>query len=250
MRQVSPSCFYYNDGHVNAGAIVTGAGPVFIDSMNGPAQAMTFHEEVRVVTPHSARYLITTHEHLDHNLGNQVFKCDIVAARPCYERLAKPPEPDDRLPEGVQLVAPNIRFDGQLDLELAGRLITVTHSGGHSPGSSYVWLADEGVLFAGDLVFEGRTPYVHEADIPRWIAILRELRKLPINTVVPGHGDAKGPEVLDTQAGWLMRFMESVKAMAGRPIDEIVAAITADFSIPERQGWTIPLAVRRIIAAQ
>lgn len=250
MRQVSPSCYYYNDGRVNAGAIVTGAGPVFIDSMNGPAQAMTFHEEVRIVTPHSARYLITTHEHFDHNMGNQVFKCDIIASRPCHQSLTRVTDPPRALPEGVTLTPPNIRFDGELDLELGGRLITVKHTGGHAPGCSYIWLADEGVLFTGDLVFEGRTPYVHEADIARWITVLRELRKLPVNVVVPGHGEAKGPEVLDTQAGWLTRFTEAVKSMRNRPIDEIAAAIIADFSIPERQEWTIAPAVRRVIAAE
>lgn len=248
MRQVSPSCYYYNDGRVNAGAIVTAAGPVFIDSMLGPAQAMTFYEEVRVVAPHSARALITTHEHFDHVLGNQVFKCDIIASRACYNEMIKPPEKPRELPPEVTLTYPNIRFDGQLDLEIGGRLISIVHVGGHSPGSSYVWLADEGVLFTGDLVFEGRNPFMVSANVRQWISILRELRKLPIQAVVPGHGQATGPEALDVQAGWLTRFYEEVKSMKHRPIDEIVSTVVADFNITEREEWTIPIAVRRIVS--
>jgi glyoxylase-like metal-dependent hydrolase (beta-lactamase superfamily II) len=46
----------------------------------------------------------------------------------------------------------------------------------------------EGVLFAGDLVFRGRVPYVGEGDSRRWIASLDRLLELPVKVIVPGHG--------------------------------------------------------------
>lgn len=249
MRQVSASCYYYSDGRVNAGAITTNAGPVFVDTMNGPAQAMTFYEEVRVVCPHSARYLITSHEHFDHVLGNQVFKCDIISSRTCYDEMRRQP-PRELPPEVTGIVYPNVRFDGELDLAVGGRLITVKHTGGHSPGASYVWLADEGVLFTGDLVFQGRNPYLGAADVPRWINVLRELRKLPVQVVVPGHGEVTGPEVLDAQAGWLTRFYQEVKSMKHRPIDEIVATIVQDLGLTQREEQIVPIAVRKIVSEE
>lgn len=248
MRQVSPSCYYYNDGRVNAGAIVTSAGPVFIDSMLGPAQAMTFYEEVRVVAPHSARALITTHEHFDHVMGNQVFKCDIIASRTCHSAMVRAREQRTDFPEDVTLTYPNIRFENELDLEIGGKLINVRHVGGHSPGSSYVWFAEEGVLFTGDLVFEGRNPYIGSANVKDWINILRDLRKLPIQALVPGHGQASGPEILDSLAGWLTRFYQEVRSMRNRPIDEIVATMIRDMNFSEREAPNVPIAVRKIVA--
>lgn len=247
MRQVSPSCYYYNDGRVNSGAIVTGAGPVFIDSMLGPAQALTFYEEVRVVAPHSAHTLITTHEHADHTLGNQVFKCDIIASRTCYERMVHGEERRE-LPPEVVMTYPNIRFSGELDVEIGGKLINIKHVGGHAPGCSYIWFAEEGVLFSGDLVFEGRNPWLGEADVRQWISILRDLRKLPIQVVVPGHGQAAGPEILDVQAGWLTRLYQEVKGLKHRPIDEIVATVVRDNSFTEREAQFVPIVVRRIVS--
>lgn len=248
MRQVSPSCYYYNDGRVNSGAIVTGAGPVFIDSMLGPAQAMTFYEEVRVVAPHSARALITTHEHFDHVLGNQVFKCDIIASRACYNEMIKSDENGRELPPEVTLTYPNIRFEGELDLEIGGKLINIKHVGGHAPGCSFIWFAEEGVLFTGDLVFEGRNPWLSSADIRQWINTLREMRKLPIQAVVPGHGQASGPEILDVQAGWLTRFYQEVRSMKNRPIDQIVATVIKENNVTERQAEFMPIVVRRIVS--
>jgi glyoxylase-like metal-dependent hydrolase (beta-lactamase superfamily II) len=58
----------------------------------------------------------------------------------------------------------------------------------HTPGDLAVYVPAEGVLFAGDLVFRGRVPYVGEADSRRWIASLGQLLELPVKVIVPGHG--------------------------------------------------------------
>ena len=58
----------------------------------------------------------------------------------------------------------------------------------HTPEDLAVYVPSEGVLFAGDLVFRGRVPFVGEADSRRWIASLDQLLKLPVKVIVPGHG--------------------------------------------------------------
>jgi glyoxylase-like metal-dependent hydrolase (beta-lactamase superfamily II) len=58
----------------------------------------------------------------------------------------------------------------------------------HTPEDVVVFLPSEKVLFAGDIVFRGRLPYVGQADSRHWIAALGTVLAFDADTVVPGHG--------------------------------------------------------------
>jgi cyclase len=62
------------------------------------------------------------------------------------------------------------------------------HLGGHTPGSSVVWLPGERILFVGDLIFEGRYPFLATADVGKLVDALRRLPSLGSRVIVPGHG--------------------------------------------------------------
>ena len=54
-----------------------------------------------------------------------------------------------------------------------------------------------GVLFAGDLFFRGRIPFVGQADSRLWIASLDRLMKFKPKVVIPGHGPASTEPMAD-----------------------------------------------------
>ena len=55
-----------------------------------------------------------------------------------------------------------------------------------------VWLADRSVLFAGDLLFKGGTPFVVMGSVAGSIEVLESvLRPIGARTIVPGHGPVR-----------------------------------------------------------
>jgi glyoxylase-like metal-dependent hydrolase (beta-lactamase superfamily II) len=87
------------------------------------------------------------------------------------------------------LVAPDELLDGAKELTLGGMKLLLQPVGpAHTPEDMVVVVPSERVLFAGDLVFRGRIPFVGQADSGHWIAALDTLLKIEAETVVPGHG--------------------------------------------------------------
>jgi glyoxylase-like metal-dependent hydrolase (beta-lactamase superfamily II) len=58
----------------------------------------------------------------------------------------------------------------------------------HAPEDLMVYVPSEKVLFAGDLVFRGRIPFVGNADSKGWLSALDEIEKMNPTIVIPGHG--------------------------------------------------------------
>jgi cyclase len=79
----------------------------------------------------------------------------------------------------------------------------------HTTNDSIVWIPDRSVLYAGDLLFNGGTPFVIAGSVSGLLAVLDDIRALDARTIVPGHGDVCGPEVVDRVADYLV-FVQQV----------------------------------------
>jgi cyclase len=79
-------------------------------------------------------------------------------------------------------------FEDHYEVEVGDVCIELTHYGGHKVDASVVWLPQEKVLFAGDLIFEGRYPYILSSDVPRWVEVLDQLPSYGAEVILPGHG--------------------------------------------------------------
>jgi cyclase len=77
-----------------------------------------------------------------------------------------------------------------------------------------VWIPDRGVLFTGDLLFNGGTPFMLQGSIAGTLDALGRIAALGAETIVPGHGPVCGSEVIDVVSSYL-RFVQGVAA-AGR----------------------------------
>ena len=188
----------------NAGFVVTPAGVVVIDALGSPELARRLIAQIRKVTDKPLNTVIVTHYHADHVYGLQVFKdagARIVAHEASGEylnsdtaRLRLEASRQELFPwvdESTKLMPPDQPIKGAIKLIVGGvdfEIIPVGPS--HTPDDLVVWLPQSRVLFAGDLVFRNRIPFVGQADSRQWIESLNTLLKFPAKVMVPGHGPA------------------------------------------------------------
>lgn len=186
----------------NAGVVIAPEGVVVIDALGSPALAKRLIQEIGKITTKPIQYVIVTHFHADHVYGLQVFK-DLGAKVIAQEegKLYLTSETAKlRLEVSREELAPwvdaNTRLEGadiwvinDEQMMLSGWQFDLLKVGpAHTPDDLSVYVPALNVLFAGDLMFQGRIPFVGNADSAGWIKSLDRLLTLEPKVVVPGHG--------------------------------------------------------------
>lgn len=198
----------------NAGFVITDDGVVVIDALGSPTLGLELIESIRRLTTQPIRYLIVTHYHADHVYGLQAFKAigATILAHPAGLEYLNSDTAQRRLDESRLALFPWIDENTRLvsaDRWLAAEETTlrvgsfnfvIRHVGpAHTPEDVVVFVPKLGVLFAGDLVFLGRIPFVGQADSQNWIASLGRLIELHPKFMVPGHGPVSEMPLADLE---------------------------------------------------
>lgn len=225
-------------GSVNAGFVYGSDGAVVIDTMYSPADGREIESFLRRQTTAPVLAVVNTHHHADHTFGNQVFGAPVVASEDCRRRMVEnlaTAWSDAELANlrrtlgervnGLRITLPSVTFGSGLALHVGaigglggadGRL-DVHLAGGHTPGSSTVFLPHEGVLFSGDLYFVGRYPFMRHAHTPAWVAALEVIKALRPAVLVPGHGPVCDAEAAireaDRMIGYFLETRGKLEAM-------------------------------------
>jgi glyoxylase-like metal-dependent hydrolase (beta-lactamase superfamily II) len=252
-QQVAPSAWYVegvsalgspaNQNFIsNAGFVITPAGVVVIDALGSPALAERLLAQIARLTPLPVTHLIVTHYHADHIYGLQTFRARGVrvlahqAARlylnsdTAQLRLqASRTELAPWIDEDTRLVQADEWLAGDRDLTVGGVRFEIRAVGpAHTPEDLVVYLPSEKVLFAGDLVFRSRIPYVGQADSRHWIVALERLLSFDASVVVPGHGPLSQQARQDMQLtrDYLVYLRKSMGQAAANlePFDEAYQA--------------------------
>ena len=165
-----------------------------------------------------ARMLVNTHQHGDHTNGNCVMPdATIIGHHRCREAIkATGILRPDGLWEPVEWgelepAPPFVTFEHRLDLYVDDLLIELHHfaTAAHTTNDVVAWIPEHRVLFAGDLVFNGGTPFVLMGSVAGSLVALDALMELDPAVIVPGHGEVCGPEAMDI-AGEYLRFLQQV----------------------------------------
>jgi glyoxylase-like metal-dependent hydrolase (beta-lactamase superfamily II) len=225
----------------NAAFVVTKDGVLVIDALGSPALARELLAEIRRITPAPVRYVVLTHYHADHIYGLQAFKeagATVVAHQAGREYLnsetaalrlqASREEMAPAVDAQTRLVAADRWIDERTTLQMGGLDFVLQPAGpAHTPEDLVVWVPQLKLLFAGDLVFRGRIPFVGQADSGRWITALDTLLAFDARIVVPGHGPASTSVRADLELTRdYLSYLRKTMGEAARNMDPFEEAYT------------------------
>jgi cyclase len=207
----------------NTAFLVGGQGVVSIDACATERRTRDYLDAIAAITPQPVRALINTHHHGDHTFGNYLFDTAAIIAHDkvrgellAYGKPRSAPFWTETDWGDVRLDPPFITYADQITVHSDDLACQVTYAGrpAHTTNDSYVWIPDRSVLIAGDLLFNGGTPFLLMGSISGAITVLEErITPLGARTIIPGHGPVCGPEVIDDVLGYL-RYVQSVAAQA------------------------------------
>ena len=216
----------------NAGFVVTERGVVVVDTLNTPTAGQELATAIEARTQGPIILVINTHHHYDHVFGNQAFDAPVVAHQDLSPLLTRAADrdlmplavaarlsehPEDRwLVDELDVVHPHLSFQQHLTMNLAPKRLILEHMGGHTPDSCIVDLPEEGLLFAGDLVFEGRVPFLRQAHIKDTIQALARIESLGPRTIVPGHGELCDTAYVGRRGDYMEALEEKVAQLIAR----------------------------------
>jgi cyclase len=159
--------------------------------------------------------IVNTHHHGDHTYGNYLFPgATIVGHDLCRQTmLAVGLETQEWFPGvewgDLEIAAPTVTFDDSVTVHCDDVAATLRYAGqpAHTTNDATMWVPERGLLFAGDLVFNGGTPFVVMGSVQGLIVALTEIQALDPATIVPGHGAVCDGEVIAGQLDYL-RFVQ------------------------------------------
>jgi glyoxylase-like metal-dependent hydrolase (beta-lactamase superfamily II) len=203
--ELGPGLYAYTaEGDPNSGVIVGPDGVVVVDAQATPAMAQDVIARIRGVTDQPVTQVVLTHYHAVRVLGASGYgRPTIIASDVTRDLIVERGQQDmdseigrfPRLFRGKETIPgltwPTHTFHRRMSLWLGEREAQVIHAGrSHTAGDTAVWMAKEKVLFAGDIVEYGATPYCGDAHYRDWASTLAVLAQLGPEKMVPGRGRA------------------------------------------------------------
>ncbi len=249
-EEIGPGLFAYTaEGDPNSGVIVGDDAVMVIDAQATPAMAREVIERIRTVTDKPIRWLVLSHYHAVRVLGASAYGAEqIVASQATRDLIVERGREDmeseigrfPRLFRGKETIPgltwPTLAFESAMTVWLGRREVRILHLGrAHTRGDTVVWLPKERVLFAGDTVEFGATPYCGDAHLADWPATLSRIRALEPEALVPG----RGPAAKDAAACRLA--IEGTEAFTNR-----LFALTRSFA---QRGASLEETYRAVVAA-
>lgn len=250
---------YTAEGDPNTGIVIGDDSVMVIDAQATPIMARDVIAKIRTVTDKPIKYVVMSHYHAVRVLGASGYDPEeIISSKDTYDLIVERGEQDfkselerfPRLFSGVESVPgltwPTMTFKGEMSIWMGKREVRLMQLGrGHTKGDTVAWLPEEKVLFSGDLVEFGATPYTGDAYLSDWPATLDRLAELNPVALVPGRGDALTTpemckEAIDGTRAFLKNMFESVKQgrSEGKNLNEIYAQTYADLK-PDFGHWVI-----------
>jgi glyoxylase-like metal-dependent hydrolase (beta-lactamase superfamily II) len=245
LRQISPHVWFVrgaagvatdNEGFIsNAGFIVTDGGVVVVDALGSPSLGWALRQAIRTVTDKPVTHLVLTHYHADHIYGAQVFDdegAEVLAPLGAEDYLDSEVA-QNRLEErrnslfpwvddSTRLVPPDRLLDRKTTLTLGDVTLTLLFLGSaHSEGDLALLVEPDRVLFSGDIIFAGRTPFVGDADTRQWLDSLERMESMRIEALIPGHGPAATDP--NEAVGMTRRYIAHLRAAMGAAVEELVS---------------------------
>jgi len=234
-EQVAPNVYVLPDHRIdlvpNVGIVVGEDAALVVDTGMGVANGSYVLRRSRELAGERPLLLTITHFHPEHGWGAQVFRGEATllyneAQRlelvekfgPLVELFSSFSPAIAEILADVELVAPQVAYAGEARLDLGGVAVELRTVGpAHTRGDQIVYLSEERVLFAGDLVENRFFPILPDEDAhgSPWIDVLRELEAMAPAVVVPGHGGVGDVSLVAEVRAYLEDVRARVRETAG-----------------------------------
>jgi len=250
---------YTAEGDPNTGIVIGDDSVMVIDTQATPVMAQDVIRRIREVTDKLIKYVVMSHYHAVRVLGASAYRPEhIIASQDTYDLIVERGEADmkseiERFPRLFRSVEsipgltwPTLVFKESLTLWMGTLEVNILQLGrGHTKGDTVVWLPKQKILFSGDLVEYGATPYAGDAYLRDWPHTLDRLRALEPEKLVPGRGDALVTRE-QVEAGlkgtqdFIRQMFDAVRAgaQAGKPLREVYKATYSQLR-PRFGNWVI-----------
>jgi len=204
-EELGPGLYGYTaEGDPNSGVVIGDDSVLVVDAQATPAMAADVIARIRTKTDKPIRHVVLSHYHAVRVLGASAYQGAEIIASDVTDRLISERGAQDmaseigrfpRLFRGKDsipgLTRPDLVFHDRMTLRLGKRVVEIIHIGrSHTAGDTIVWLPSEKVLFSGDVVEFGATPYCGDAHFTDWPDTLAKIRALGAERLVPGRGRA------------------------------------------------------------
>ncbi len=205
--ELAPGLYGYTaEGDPNSGVVIGDDSVLVVDAQATPAMAADVVARIRTVTDKPIRHVVLTHYHAVRVLGASGYthaggQAEVIASDVARDMIVERGQQDmdseiGRFPrlfrgrDGIPgLTWPTLTFQKRMTLYLGKREVQIIHIGrSHTAGDTVVWLPKERVLFSGDVVEYGATPYCGDAHFTDWPSTLAAVRALGPEALVPGRG--------------------------------------------------------------
>ena len=236
-----------NAGHTsNGGYVITDEGVVVFDALGTPALGWALLQDIRERTDVPVRFVVVSHYHADHVYGLQAFDEHTDAWVVAQEGAVQYVNPETRkmgedaerrleqrrqalfpwVDESTYLVAPDIVFDPGLQLSLGGVSFRIKHMGpAHAPGDALMVVPEHGIVFSGDVIYNGRIPFLDSPDVnsANWLEGLSYLSDLDMDVrlVIPGHGRAYAD--MEEAIAFTRDYIQYVREQMGAAVENFVS---------------------------
>ncbi len=236
----------------NLGFVIGEHCVAVIDTGGSPALGQRLLAAVQRTTTRPVCFVINTHVHPDHTLGNAAFaaleprprfvgharlKASLAARAPFYREALE--RELGVVTTAADIVPPDLEVDASTELDLGGRRLRLqAWPTAHTDNDLSVLDEASATLFAGDLLFIGHLPVI-DGRLLGWLEVMDRLASQDVRQMVPGHGPPTRdwPAALATQRRYLEGVRDGIRrALADkRTIADAVEAL-ADTGI---DGWLL-----------
>ena len=244
-RQVAPDLnFVFDYDSSNAGFLVTDEGVLAIDTRQHPRDGQDLIDRIRKITDKPIKWVVNTHFHCDHHLGNPPFKvlvATIVAQDDTAALMQKTFKKEIARrgkffasrgydPKEVKLVLPDVTFDHDMTIRLGGKEIRLLYLGpGQNPGDTFVLIPhDRAIYTPGAFAKRSWANTAFTPSVESWIKLLNQVAAMDVDYILPAHGDVATRADVAEMARFLADEYAGVKeAVAkGMSADEAVKTLT------------------------
>jgi cyclase len=252
VKQIAPDLYFLFDfDGSNCVFLVTDDGVLLIDARTHPREGRDLLVRIRKVTDKPIKWVINSHFHGDHHMGNIVFKelgATFVAQGETARIMARvqPKEMARRIdgfrkqgldPAEVKLVLPDVTFGDRMTIRLGGREVRLFYlRPGQQAGDTFIAFPHARALFTPGAFAKHSMPnMLFTPSVDNWVKLLGEVAAMDVDTILPAHGDVATRADVKELAAMLADEYATVKDAVNRGVtlDQAIATLT----FPQYKDW-------------